>query len=117
MTATVRCYTHAGMISAPVSSYGGQKSENAVWLLRQPYIATDTLSCDTSNADSSAEGQFDSANSCLLKVEVQNGKRVHYEITPNGQTLRVATSASPTVIGEETMHFGPGWRISVLEAS
>lgn len=117
MTAYVRLYTHSGMVSAPVASYNGQKSENAVWMLRQPYLANETLTADTGAAVTSAEGQFDNANSHLLRVEVQSGKTVRIEFTPKGHDLRTATSDSPAIYGDETFAFGPGWRVSVLEAS
>lgn len=105
------------MISAPVASYNGQKSENAVWMLRQPYLANETLTADTGAAVASTAAIFDNQHCHLLRVEVQNGKRVRIEFTPKDQDLRVATANSPVAFGEETFHFGPGWRVSVLEES
>lgn len=115
--ATVRVFTFSGMISAPVASYSGQKSENAVWVLRLPYIANETLTPTTGSAATSSSAQFDDANTKLMKVEVEQGKRCYYEVTPKDHDLRTATASSPVIYGEEVIHFGPGWRISLLEVS
>jgi len=104
------------MISAAVSSYSGQRGDNAVYLLTQPYLAKESLTVDSvsiaSDVALSAAGETK-----LLQVQVQSGKKVHYEITPSGATLREATTDSPIISGDETLHFCGGFRISFIEAS
>ena len=117
MTAAVRVFGHSGMVATPVASYSSQKSENAIWLLRQPYVANETLSCDTGAADATTAATFADTNIKIVKVEVQSGKTVHSEVTPANQDLRTATTDSPTIYGSEILQFGPSWRLSVLEAT
>lgn len=117
MAATVRLHTYSGMVASAVASYSSQATGNAVWLLRNPYIANETLTATTASAVASTDGQFNDGNTKLVKVEVQNGKRVRIEFTPANHDLRSATTDSPVVYGEEVFAIGPGWRISVLEDS
>ena len=117
MTATVIMTVWEGMIPAAVASYGGQKTENAVWLLKQPYLAKQALTVDDSVAVSSSALLSESQNVKILRIEVQTGKRVRYEVTPPGHEPRTATNSSPIIYGEETIQFGPGWLISLIEAT
>lgn len=114
MSATVRCFAFPGMISLPVSSYSGGRGDNAVWVLKQPYLAAETITATGTAATSGSELSANGATN-LLRIEVEQGKRVRYEVTPYGHDARVATSDSPVLYGEETLHFGPNWTISLIE--
>ena len=117
MTAKVRCFAHDGMIAAPIANTSAQLSTNAIWLLRQPRIANETLTCTTGTAATSTSNLASNANVRLLHVQVQPGKIVHYRITPNGRSAESATVDDATMHGDESLHFCTGWRISFLEAS
>lgn len=117
MTAVVILTTWEGMIPASVASYGGQKTENAVWLLKQRYIAKEAITVDENGALSSGAPLSENQNVKILRVEVQNGKRVRYEMNPPGLDTRTATNSSPILYGEEPLQFGPGWTISIIEAT
>lgn len=119
MTASVRAYTHSGVQAMPVASYGGQLATNGQFSLRQPYLHKQVLSASTgSSVETTAATLAPSTdqNVKLVFVQVQPGKRVHYEITPYGQDLRSATSDSPILLNDTILVFGPGWTLSVLEA-
>lgn len=116
MTATVRLFTHSGLISLPIASYSGQHSENAAFALKQPYLGNETMTV-TETAQLSSSTLSASEHVRLLRVEVQQGKVVHFELTPKGQETRVATTDSPTLRGRDQLEFGPGWTISLREGS
>lgn len=115
MTANVRMFAFAGLVRAP--SVGGvDLAYDSLMLTKTPYLGSQTLSPDTSAAlTSDAASAPDGAK--LALIQVQTGKRVHMEVTPNGHALRTATSNSPTVEGNQYIEFGPGWRISVIEST
>ena len=52
----------------------------------------------------------------VLLVEVDPGKRIRYELNPPNREER-ATCFSPALSGSETLDWGPGWTISIIEAA
>ena len=117
MTAVVRLFAHAGMVALPIASYSGQQSFHANFALKQPYLSRQMITADTGGAQTSNAALSDSEHTKLLRVEIQPGKRVHYEVTPAGATLRVADTSSPILEGNDALEFHRGWLISLLEAS
>ncbi len=114
--ADVRIYSYPSLMVAAVNPSSGRPSSDSVFLLKEPYLAGEVLAPDTLTADSSDAATAPSETK-MLKVQVQPGKRVYYEVTPGGQTLRLATSSSPIISGDETLFFGSGYRISFLEVA
>lgn len=113
--AEVKMFAWAGLVSAPVVS-GTRYATDSVQMFKHPYLGSERLVANTSSAVSSdAASAPDNTNIALIQIEP--GKRVTYEITPGGHTLKTATINSPTIQGDVTLHFGPGWRISVLEVA
>lgn len=114
--ATVRIFTYSELLSAPISASVGRPIADSLFLLREPYLDNETLSPSTGVA---ANSSADTApvKTKLLKVQVNPGERVHYEVTPSGQNLRTATTDSPLTSGEQIFSFNEGDRISFLEAS
>jgi hypothetical protein len=51
----------------------------------------------------------------VLLVEVPPGKRIRYELNPPNRDEK-ASLLSPTLSGSETVDWGPGWTISIIEA-
>lgn len=94
-----------------------EAEKEARWLLKQPYLAKEAITLTNASATSSASPLSADNNVKLLRVEVQQGKRVQYEVNPPGLDARTATSSSPILYGEEMISFGPGWLISLIEAS
>lgn len=116
MTAIVRLFTHAALISAPVSPASGRLSTDSVSQLKQPYLAKEQLTATTGSAVTSSAATAPS-HTKLLVVQVQEGKTVNYEITTENATLVEAVASSPTLTGDQVFQFGAGWRISFLENS
>ena len=115
MTAAVRLFTFQGLVPAPVVA-GDRLSYDSVQLLKWPALGRDLLSCDTATPDTS-DATSAPAKTSLALIQVEAGKTVHYEITPENYDAVVADSTSPTLSGQTTIQFGPGWRISVLEVT
>lgn len=114
MTTTVRVFCVQGLATLPVVS-GSGLAYDSVQALKWPPLGRDLLSCDTSTTDIS-DAAAAPANTQLAYVQVQTGKSVHFEIIPGGFTETPASTTSPIMSGNQTVAFGPGWRISVLEA-
>lgn len=114
MTATVRLFAHDGLVQLPIAS-SGQLSTNASFVVKQPYLGNETLSVDSAVSSSASLSANNSVR--MLRVEVDDGAKVHFELTPKGSTLRTATTDSPSLEGVELLTFGPGWTISLLEKS
>lgn len=114
MTAIVRIFTHSGLITAPVAPGSGRFSSDSVGLLKQPPEGREKLTASTGAAVSSAAATA-TGSTRLVFVQVQAGKIVHYEVTPEGRDLVEAGDTSPTITGEVVIQFGSGWRISFKE--
>lgn len=115
MTAAVRVFAFAGVIGIPRVG-GSDLTFSIVQCIKYPLLGRDLLSCGTSSSDASEENAAP-AGTAGLWIQVEQGKRIRYEITPAGQTLVAANNTSPELAGETQIQFGPGWRISVIEAA
>lgn len=114
MTTAVRVFSFSGIITAP--RVGGESlTYDAIQFLKWPYLGSDLLSCDVGSADTSLASAAPAATK-LAYVQVENAKRVHYELIPPGQD-RTVTTSSPIMEGNNTLPFGPDWQISVVEAA
>jgi hypothetical protein len=116
MSATVRLFTHAGLALAHVANFAEQKADQSISLLKQPYLARANITVDTGTPQSST-ADLSPQHTRLLHIQVEPGKRVHIELTPEGQTLRVADTSSPIYEGDDQVEFGRGWIVSLLEAA
>lgn len=114
MSTTVRMFAHEGLVATKVASYSGQGSENAIWMLKQPYLNSQTITA-TSSAQTSGAPLSANANVTVLRIEVQRDKRVRYEVTSNNADARTATQDSPVLYGETMLFFGKGYTISIIE--
>ena len=111
MTTAVRLFTHRGLVSTPIT-VTNRDSKDSVYLLEQPYLAAELLSATTAAVTSS--GATAPANASILRVEVEDGKSIRYEINPPSRAV-AASANSPVLSGKDQFHFGVGWTISVIE--
>lgn len=114
--ATVRIFAYSELVVASIRPTAGRPITEGLFLLREPYLGNETLTPSTSVADNS-DADNAPEDTKLLRVQVNGADQVYYEVTPANQTLRVATSNSPVLSGEELLNFGEGWRISFLEVT
>lgn len=115
MTATVKVFTISGLDTAANVS-GSNLSYDSVKLIKWPYLGSAALSATTGGAVSS-DASIAPAGTRLLFIQVQPGKTITYELTPDQHTPRAATANSPWLTGDTMLQFGPGWTISVLEVA
>lgn len=115
MAATVKVIAYAAAIAVPQHPTG-RYTTDSVALLKQPYLAREVLTPDTSTAVSSSSSTAPTGTQ-FVEVQVQDGKTICYEVTPAGQTAVTATQSSPWLSGRALLHFGAGWTISVIEAT
>lgn len=116
MTTTVRCFSFKGLSIAKVSSYADQQSFPSMTMFAQPYLGREVIEAN-SGAQSSTPATLAPEHARILYVQVAPGGRVHYELTPKGQDLRVADDSSPIIEGNEAFEFGSGWTISIKEVT
>jgi hypothetical protein len=116
MSAIVTLYSWKGLSIAHVANYAEQQSFPSLTMLRQPYLARASITATTAFAQATTSA-LSPEHTRLLQVQVEPGKRVRYEVTPNGQTARVADDQSPAIEGSELIDFGSGWTISIIEAA
>lgn len=116
--ASVRIFTYAELLTAPVSPSSGRFASDSIGLLKQRYLGRDTVTVSTGSpvtTDSSAAPQ----HTKLVQVLVDPNVIVHYEVFPEGYSgaISAATTDSPFFSGTQLLNFGAGWTISFLEAS
>ena len=114
MTALVGLFTFGGLTTLPVVS-GIVNRSDSVMAHKEPILGRDLLSCETGTADASESTAAPDKTEVAL-VQVQSGKRVYYEVSTSG-TPTTANSTSRIMEGSNTLPWGPGWRISVLEVA
>ena len=117
MATTVRCFAYSGSIALPNASNNGQLVTTHDYMVKQRYLARETLSPDTSTAATSATALSADTNVKMLLVQVQPGKRVHYEVYGPNISAVPADSNSPVIENSQPIEFYPGWRLSVLEVT
>lgn len=110
MTATVRAFYHSGVTTARVTGTT-RYTTDSVGLVKQPYLARDSVTVDTGTAQS-----IDAAptGTTILFFQVQEGKAVHVEVNPPNRST-AADTGSPIYSGDVTLEFGPTWTASFLE--
>ena len=113
MAATCRMFTFSGLMTAPVAPGSGRFATDSVGLLKYPYLSSETITANTSAAQSTAAA-LAPAGSQVLLLQVQQGQAVHIEINPTNRTS-TATVDSPIVTGDQIFMFGSGWSVSLLE--
>lgn len=116
MSAVVNLFAYVGVSHAFVANYAQQQAFHAMTLLKQPYLARQSMTADTGAAQTSGLA-LSPEHTKLLHVQVEPGKRIRYEVTPKGYDARIADTASPVLEGTEPIEFGPGWTISIIEAA
>ena len=111
----VRVYSHAGLIRGLVTAGGSTgPSSDSLFLLKLPYLSGEVLTPTTSVAAHSLAATAP-AGTNLLQVQLEDNTAVHFEVTPEGHTLREATTASPLLKNDTVLSFQAGYRLSVLE--
>jgi hypothetical protein len=116
MSATVRLFSYDGMSTAFIANYNQQQSMTGTPMFKQPYKARASLTVDENTAQATTT-DLTPENTRLVYVQVDPGKRVHYEVNPPNFETRVADTESPILEGNDVIEAGRGWTFSFLEVA
>lgn len=118
MSATVRLFASQGVVVLPVAGNNQLMVTSSRFMLKQRYLARETLAPDTGSPLLSGAPLSASEHVKMLLVQVQPGRRVHYEVFGPNETPVVADTSSPVMDGgDDYIEFYKGWKISLLECS
>lgn len=112
MTFAVRCFFYPGIVAA-IQPQIVQQSTDSVFMLRDPYISGQKL---TSNGATEVAATAAPAGTKLIRVEVDDGNTIRYEIRMGGN-VRVASTNSPTLSGREILFASDGAVFAFCDAA
>lgn len=116
--AQVRCFAYTGVLPLVQGSDNGVKVMHTAFTFAGRYLARQNLTVSESpavNSDAAVLGA--NAHARILRVQCDPGVRCHYELIPAGYSLTEADTSSPVLSGSDILEWGPGWRISLLQAA
>jgi hypothetical protein len=112
MTFSVRIFAYSGIVAA-LQPQTVQASSDSVYMLRDPYISGQKL---TSNGATEVASVALPAGTKILRVEVDDGNTIRYEIRAGGNN-RVASTDSPALSGREILYAADGAVFAFCDAS
>lgn len=112
MATTVHIFSHAGVVQVPLTA-STRKSDDASYMLKQPYLAREVLSATGSASSSSANTA--PAGTTILLVQVADAGSIRYEVNAGSRSV-TASSSSPRMSGEHVIEFPVGATLSIIEA-
>ena len=125
MSVNVRVFGYPGLAAIPINQTAGQDHKDSVYVLPEPYIwcqtalnvsATPvTLSYATATRTGPSPAPANDATTTLY-VEVQDGGTIRFEVNPPSRS-QAADVNSRAITGRNTIQFGSGWTLSVIDAS
>lgn len=115
----VRIFTYRGIVQVQ-QRLVKQFNADSVFLLDDPYIASQVLAVPGGGGAVSSTVFTVPDASQVLRVEIADGQQVRYEINPNGPTAttaRIAGTNSPRLSGFDQFVWAPGYTISLCDAA
>ena len=115
MTFNVRITGYRGIVQSKVQ-IPQQDSKDSVFLLYQPYEFSLVASSNGSTPVTiGPSGLVLAADySSILRVEVPGGQGIRYEVNPPNRNV-AAGNASPSLVGVQSISWGPGWTLSFVD--
>ena len=114
MSALVRIFSHTGVTTAAVNPGAGRYTTDSIALMKQPYLARQSITATTGSAQSTSSDLTSNSGVRLLNIQVQAGKTVAIEVNPPNRAVD-ADADSPYYSGEVTIECGPNWTLSLKE--
>lgn len=115
----VRIFTYQGIVQVH-QRLVKQYSSDSVFLLDEPYLASQLLAVPAGGGAVSSAVVVAPDRSTVLRVEVPDFQQIRYEINPSGPLVasaRVAGNLSPRLSGFDQFAWGAGYTISVCDAA
>lgn len=114
MSALIRFFTHTGVSTAHVNPASGRYATDSVSLLKQPYLARQSITATTGSAQSTSATLTENTAAKIVSIEVQAGKTVAIEVNPPNRSVEADTD-SPYISGSVQLECGPNWTFSIKE--
>lgn len=114
MTFAVRLFPYSGVATAKLSQVI-QQGGDSVFVLRDPYMALANNKLTSNGATEVASNPMP-AGTTLLRVEVDDGNTIRYEMRMGANT-RTASTNSPTLSGREIIFASDGAVFAFVEAA
>lgn len=111
MAFSVRIFCYSGVIAAKQTRVV-QLSNDSVFLLKEPYIASQKLTSSGSTPVSSTPLPVGTR---IIRVEVDDSEAIQFEVQ-FGSTQRIASLSSPSLSGRDLIFAGEGAVFSFVEA-
>jgi hypothetical protein len=112
MAFRVRLFGYRGIVQAP-KVLPRQLATDSVGMLVEPYEWAQNLLTTGAVAVSSVAQPIPDQTK-LIRIEVDDGNTIRYEINPPGRTTAASTN-SPRLSGIDHFPFEPGWTVSIIE--
>jgi hypothetical protein len=115
----LRLFTYRGIVQVQ-QRLVKQYNADSVFLLDDPYIASQLLIVPAGGGAISSAVFGIPDGSQVLRVEVPDGQQIRYEINPNGPsavTARVAGVNSPRLSGFDQFVWAAGYTFSACDAA
>lgn len=115
MAFNVRIFAHEGIEQIKVV-LPKQFSADSVFVLRQPYVWSQTLIADVVAVASAPNIE---RGVTILRIEIPDGQAIRYEINPPNREggMVIANTNSPILQGKDNFYFAPGWSLSIIDAA
>lgn len=115
MTVSCRIFGHTGIVQLLMPK-PRQFNSDSVFVLEQPYIFKENL---TAGAVAVASAPYADDRVRLLRIEIQDGSSIRYEINPPNREGGALTAGvnSPILSGHDQFYWRTGWSLSVIDAS
>lgn len=114
MAFNVRIFGYRGTAELPVYLPKSFRSDS-VQVLAEPYEFGQKLTSNAATPVSSASDIIHTQVK-LLRVEVDDGQTIRYEIGPS-ISIRTPGTVSPRLSGADQFEFQPGWVFSFVDAA
>lgn len=115
MTVSCRIFGHTG-IEQIIMPKPRQYNSDSVFTLVQPYVFKENL---TAGAVAVSSAPYADDRVRILRVEVQDGGAIRYEVNPPNREGGVLAAGvnSPILSGHDQFYWRTGWSLSVIDAS
>lgn len=115
MTATVKIFSYKGMISVPLVRTD-KPSNDSVYIPKEPYLAAEKLDVETGLASLSLPTTAPEGTT-VFRVQVQDGKKVAYEMNAGTRNVAADPGLSPEISGENWIDAPQGAVLSLVEVA
>lgn len=112
MTAIVKIFTYKGMTSLKKISETNH-NDDGVFVVKEPYIGSEKVTVESTAISSTAATAGTGTN--VVRVQVEDGKKVAYEVNAGSRAVDASVDTSPVITGENYIECAEGATLSFIE--